>query len=279
MYVARINDRGKASYTYMFDDQLLELNDLFTKSYYMKKSSNLHDIVEFCADWNEKHKKNIEENSKLYYLNILLKGLLQAPALVVLYTCIVMGALIIFGSVFFHEQVVLTGVAAFGGIVSKIVIAVYVISAGIGLLASLSKYDNVQYKVMRSIFSIITFIIICPLFFNRIFFSGSNVAILLTIVVIVGCFFIRFFADHLLTSIIRSHTEKMIREWHGSEGRSMDASGHYSTARAAVTGASAEISRHAAEASDSVVSNFKPQTIMDRLRNKEIVKQYSRSRV
>lgn len=214
MYVAKVNDRGKADYTYMFDDQLFEFGDLLSKSYYMKKSSNLHEIVEFCAEWNEDHKEVIKENTRLYYLNVALKGLLQAPALVVLYSCMVFGVMIAFGSDIFYEHVMLEGVTVFGGIINKIIIAAYIVSAALGLLASLSKYDNIIYKATRSVFSIAAFIIISPVFFNKIFFSGSEKAIVLTVIAVVGCFFIRVLADHLMTAIIRKRTEEIIREGH-----------------------------------------------------------------
>ncbi len=257
MYVAKVNDRGKAFYTYMFDDQLFEFGDLLSKSYYMKKSSNLHDIVEFCKGWNDEHKDTIRNNGRLYYLNVAIKGILQAPALVVLYAGIVVGMMLLFGSELFHEQVMLLGVYAFGGVVSKIVIIVYVLSAILGILASLSKYDNVLYKTTRSVFSIATFIVISPLFFDRVYFSGSEKAIAVTIILIVGCFFIRVIIDHLLTGMIRKKTEVLIREGHK----------HYAFNNGS------ENSLHNGEICSV---NIRPENIIDKLRKKEHIKQYKR---
>lgn len=260
MYVAKVNDRGKADYTYMFDDQLFEFGDLLSKSYYMKKSSDLHEIVEFCREWNEDHKEIIKENTRLYYLNVALKGLLQAPALVVLYSCMVFGVMIAFGSDIFHENIMLEGVNVFGGIISKIIIAVYIISAALGLLASISKYDNVIYKATRSAFSIAAFIVISQVFFNKIFFSGSEKAIVLTVIALVGCFFIRVLADHLMTAVIRKRTEEVIREGHD----------HYIIE----PGVEAGVRRRAETAREGRGIVLKP--VMNKIGSRESLKQYKK---
>ncbi len=213
MYVAKINDRGKAIYTYMFDDQLFDLDDIFNKSYYMTKSSDKEGMAEFCREWNHKHKDIIYKNKALYYANILFKGILQAPALVVLYSCIVMGAMLLFGSENFYGQIDLYGVAAFGNIRNTVIIT-YIIAAVLGLLASITTYNNVLYKFIRCVVSILTFILVSPVFFDKVFFLSSNKMLTLTIIAIVGCFFVRFILDRLILSIIRKNTEKLIRKEH-----------------------------------------------------------------
>lgn len=224
MYVAKVNDRGKATYEYMFDDQMVEVNELFSRSYYMKKSSDKDEIEAFCDQWNNEHHQAIKENYIMYCGSAALKGLLQAPALVVLYSSIVFGLIMIFGSEAFYDHLSMEGASAFGGILSKIVIAVYIVSAGVGLLISYSTYDNVKYKLFRSLISIITFVIFSPLFFNRVFFLHSDKMLILTIVAIIGCFFIRMLADGLINNIIRKRTEHLIREAHAQSDEEQDVS-------------------------------------------------------
>jgi len=213
MYVAKVNDRGKASCVYMFDEQLVNFDDMFGKSYFMKKSTDKQEMTDFSHEWNKKHKDIISKNTVLHYADVICKGILQAPALVVLYSCIVMGAMLLFGSENFYNQIDLYGVEAFGNI-RNVVIITYIVAAVLGLLASLATYNNVRYKFARCIISILTFVIISPVFFSKVFFSTSNIILTLTIIMIVGCFFIRFILDRMIVSVIRKRTEKLIREEH-----------------------------------------------------------------
>lgn len=215
MYVAKVNDRGRASCVYMFDEQLVNFDDMFSKSYFMKKSSDKQSMVDFSHEWNKLHKEIISRNDMMHCANIICKGILQAPALIVLYSCIVMGAMLLFGSENFYNQIDLYGVEAFGNI-RTIVIVTYIISAFLGLLASLTTYNNIRYKFARCIISVLTFVIISPVFFGKVFFATNNVILTLTIVMIVGCFFIRFILDRMIVSVIRKNTEKMIREEHNN---------------------------------------------------------------
>ncbi len=215
MYVAKVNDRGRASCVYMFDEQLVNFDDMFSKSYFMKKSSDKQSMVDFSHEWNRKHKDLISKNEILYCAGIICKGILQAPALIVLYSCIVMGAMLLFGSENFYNQIDLYGVEAFGNI-RIVVIVTYIVSAVLGLLASLTTYNNLRYKFARCIISVLTFVIISPVFFSKIFFTTSNAVLTLTIIMIVGCFFIRFILDRMIVSVIRKNTEKLIREEHNN---------------------------------------------------------------
>ena len=213
MYVAKVNDRGKASCVYMFDEQLVNFDDMFSKSYFMKKSADKQSMVDFSHEWNEKHKDVIYKNDLMYYANVVCKGVLQAPALVILYSCIVMGAMLLFGSGHFYEQINLYGVEAFGNIRTVVTIT-YAVCAVLGLLASLTTYNNILYKFVRCIISVLTFLIVSPVIMNKVFFATSNKILTLTIIMIVGCFFIRFILDRLVISIIRKNTEKLIRGEH-----------------------------------------------------------------
>ena len=62
MYVAKVDDRGKASCVYMFDEQLINFDDVFSKSYFMDKSSEKQEIVDFSHRWNHDHKNVIYKN-------------------------------------------------------------------------------------------------------------------------------------------------------------------------------------------------------------------------
>ena len=213
MYVAKVDDRGRAACVYMFDEQLVNFDDMFIKSYFMKKSSDKQSMTDFSREWNRNHVEIIKRNDMMHYANVFCKGVLQAPALVVLYSCIVMGAMLLFGSEHFYDQIDLYGVEAFGNIRTVVTIT-YIVSAVLGLMASLTTYNNVRYKCARCIVSVLTFVIISPVFFNKVFFSSSNTMLTLTIIMIVGCFFVRFILDRILVNIIRKNTEKLIREEH-----------------------------------------------------------------
>ena len=256
MYVAKVNDRGRASCIYMVDEQLINFDDMFSKSYFMKKSSDKQSMVDFSHEWNKKHKDVISRNDMLHCANIICKGVLQAPALIVLYACIVMGAMLLFGSENFYEQIELYGVEAFGNI-RNVVVLTYIVSAVLGLLASLATYNNVRYKFARCIVSILTFVIISPVFFNKVFFATSNIILTLTIIMIVGCFFIRFILDRMIVSIIRKNTEKLIRDEH----RNLDGS---------VVGNI----KGTAEELKGVVENKTLQSLMNKVKNKQRVVQY-----
>ena len=256
MYVSKINDRGRASCVYMFDEQLVNFDDMFSKSYFMKKSTDKQEMTDFSHEWNNKHKDIISRNDMLHYANVICKGILQAPALIVLYSCIVMGAMLLFGSENFYNQIDLYGVEAFGNI-RTVVIITYVVSAVLGLLASLTTYNNVQYKFVRCIISIITFVVISPVFFNKVFFATSNVILTLTIIMIVGCFFIRFILDRMIVSIIRKSTEKLIRdEHHNIDGSVVES----------ITVTDVE---HKTEVKDEII-----QPVMDKVKNKKRLVQY-----
>ena len=263
MYVVKINDRGRASCVYMFDEQLVNFDDMFSKSYFMKKSTEKQEMIDFSHDWNSKHKDIIYKNDMLHYANVVCKGILQAPALVVLYACIVMGAMLLFGSENFYNQIDLYGVEAFGSI-RTVVIITYIVSAVLGLLASLTTYNNIKYKFARCIVSILTFVIISPLFFNRGFFTTSNKILTLTIIAIVGCFFVRFMLDRLIVSVIRKNTETLIRdEHHNLDGSVSTADISGTAAIAANAGGSGET-----EAAEAI------EPIMNRVRNNHRLTQY-----
>jgi hypothetical protein len=259
MYVAKVDDRGRASCVYMFDEQLVNFDDMFSKSYFMKKSSDKQSMVDFSHEWNSKHKDLINHNNMLHYVNVVCKGILQAPALVVLYACVVMGAMLLFGSENFYHQIDLYGVEAFGNIRTVATIT-YVVSAVLGLLASLTTYNNVRYKFARCIISVLTFLIISPVFFNKVFFATSNTVITLTIIMIAGCFFIRFILDRLIVSNIRKNTEKLIRDEH----HIIDGSGTQTAFYDAAAGSE--------NAEDVEVDALEP--IMNRVRNNHRLTQY-----
>ena len=257
MYVAKVNDRGRASCVYMFDEQLVNFDDMFSKSYFMKKSADKQSMVDFSHEWNRKHKDIIQRNDLLHCANVFCKGILQAPALVILYSCIVMGAMLLFGSEFFYDQIDLYGVEAFGN-VRTVVTITYIVSAVLGLLASLTTYNNVRYKFARCIVSVLTFIIISPVFFDKVFFASSNLILTLTIIMIVGCFFIRFILDRMIVNIIRKNTEKLIRTEHHNSDESV-------TAEPVCEGGSA---------ADATFETVEP--IMNRVRNNHRLTQYKK---
>lgn len=216
MYVAKVDDRGKASCVYMFDEQLINFDDVFSKSYFMDKSSEKQEIVDFSHRWNHDHKNVIYKNEIMHYAGVILKGILQAPALVVLYGCIVMGAMLLFGSENFYNQIDLYGVEAFGHVRNAVIIT-YAVSAAVGLFISITTYNNVLYKLIRCIVSVVTFIMVSPVIFDKVFFATSNKVLTLTIIMIVGCLFIRFVLDRLIVNIVRKNTEMLIRSEHEKE--------------------------------------------------------------
>ena len=102
--------------------------------------------------------------------------------------------------------------------------------------------------------------VITGVHFNKIFFSGSEKAIVLTVIALVGCFFIRVLADHLMTAVIRKRTEEVIREGHD----------HYIIE----SGVEAGVRRRAETAEENRGIVLKP--VMNKIGNREILKQYKK---
>ena len=269
MYVAKVNDRGKASCAYMFDEQLVNFDEMFSKSYFMKKSTDKQSMIDFSHEWNKQHKDIISKNDMMYYANVVAKGILQAPALVILYSCIVMGAMLLFGSGHFYEQINLYGVEAFGNIRTVVTIT-YVVCAVLGLLASLTTYNNVFYKFVRCIISILTFLIVSPVIMNKVFFATSSRVLTLTVIAIVGLFFVRFLLDRLIVSISRKNTEKLIRAEHIIiDG---NAEPQQASAYAGGSGAAETVSECSESAEKEVL-----QPIMDKVKKQHRLTQYKRN--
>ena len=271
MYVAKINDRGKASCVYMFDEQLVNFDDMFSKSYFMKKSADKQSMIDFSHEWNKQHKDTITKNDMIYYANVVFKGILQAPALVILYACIVMGAMLLFGSANFYDQIDLYGVEAFGNIRTAVIVT-YVICAVLGLLASLTTYNNVFYKFVRCIISILTFLVVSPVIIDKVFFTTSNTILTVTIIAIVGCFFIRFLLDRLIVSVIRKNTEKLIR----AEHKIIDANAGTNTVSVYDGGSRLDTAENAEEYSGSA----EPEVllpIMEKVKKQHRLTQYKRN--